>query len=439
MSRTSILSQALYRVDGVLPHQKNAKHQKMALSPFIFYRGTSQLFYADIASGQLPIPQGALDMPLTTVMGDCHISNFGFFTEEGSHGDEVIFAINDFDDACIGHAWWDVQRYAVALLLCAEHGRGVVSGEYPSDAVIDPQTCVINPQQAIAAIHAFVSGYQSILTQSLLGESQTNKTFTDFNSAKVLKKAFKKAKKRALGGKDFARKSSLAKACDLNTFPLTFISEHPKFEVLDETVKADFIAHFAPYCFDKILDVVKRHDSGTGSVNMDRYYCLVGPDTGVKESALTQTHIVEIKQQRQAAPIYYFPDLDIQNTLDPAHLTVVCQRRMQRRPDLLIEDIEWQQTHWLMRTRHHAKVGIDPEDVVLGEDNVNGGYSAYAYACGAALALGHCRGDRRSLEFETHMAQVLALHSEELVRISTEYAQQVIEDWHWLCEQITAS
>ncbi|WP_420933035.1 DUF2252 family protein [Alteromonas sp. A081] len=38
------------------------------------------------------------------------MSNFGFLTEKGSHGDTVIFTSNDFDDACVGRAHWDIIR-----------------------------------------------------------------------------------------------------------------------------------------------------------------------------------------------------------------------------------------------------------------------------------------------------------------------------------------
>ncbi|MDC0603341.1 DUF2252 domain-containing protein, partial [Aliiglaciecola sp.] len=91
----------------------------MTTSPFVFFRGSSQLFYADIANEVLNLPNRR--WPLTTIMGDCHTSNFGFFTEEGSHGDKVIFAANDFDDACIGDPLWDILRYLVSLELCVEH------------------------------------------------------------------------------------------------------------------------------------------------------------------------------------------------------------------------------------------------------------------------------------------------------------------------------
>jgi hypothetical protein len=48
-----------------------------------FLRGSAQLYYADLASGALQLPPALLSrVPPTAVMGDCHVSNFGFLTGE---------------------------------------------------------------------------------------------------------------------------------------------------------------------------------------------------------------------------------------------------------------------------------------------------------------------------------------------------------------------
>ena len=103
----------------------------MAKNPFRFLRGAAQMFYSDLAGGVLEIP-GALTeaVPLTTVTGDCHMSNFGLITEEGSHGDDFIFASNDFDDAGIGHAAWNLLRYCSSQFLAADFVAGVNQVRY---------------------------------------------------------------------------------------------------------------------------------------------------------------------------------------------------------------------------------------------------------------------------------------------------------------------
>ncbi len=114
-SRLQRISHEIMLIDGHAPSRTLAKHAKMEASPFVFYRGSAQLFYADIKAGLINFPKECETVPLTSVMGDCHTSNFGFLTEEGSHGDTVIFSPNDFDDACVGKAHWDVLRYLTSL------------------------------------------------------------------------------------------------------------------------------------------------------------------------------------------------------------------------------------------------------------------------------------------------------------------------------------
>jgi hypothetical protein len=98
-------------------------------------------------------------------------------------------------------------------------------------------------------------------------------------------------------------------------------------------LKKQLIEVFSPYMDDAVLDVVERVNAGAGSVNMQRYYFLVGPKYFQGKVDMPLCHIVEVKQQREAASINYFSDLIPVNRLNPAHLTVVCQQRMQRAPD----------------------------------------------------------------------------------------------------------
>ena len=290
-ARQNLIRAELLRVDGADPGAwaPSPKHRKMAASPLRFLRGSAQLYYADLANGTLQLPQALLArVPTTAVMGDCHVSNFGFLTEEGSHGDAVVFCPNDYDDACMGHAVWDLARYIASLVL--------------------------------------------------------------------------------------------------------------------------------------------RLGAGTGSVDLERFYLLVGPEDFAGDGDLPLCHVVEVKQQRRASPLYHFPDLRPENRLNPAHLTVDCQRLMQRSPDMVLDEAVWEGKHWLVRSRHHARVGIAPEDVALAKKKPGKGLTAYAGACGEALALAHARGDRRSTRFEAAMARVLAEETDALLDAAGGYAARLIAD-----------
>jgi uncharacterized protein (DUF2252 family) len=445
MQRQQQLIAEFSRTDQVDPSQQLlAKHQKMALNPFRFLRGSSGLFYADIQAGILQLPSALLtQVPLTTVMGDCHIANFGFFTEDGSYGARVIFAPNDFDDACIGPAVWDLSRYVVSLLLAADYCRGLKSGDYHSDDVPDLSDLqAASAADAIHASHSFLQAYLRCCAAVAADPEFRFSTQDDFAKSHVLKPFLKKAIKRSAAGSDFLSKSTLAKSVDLRQQPLQFKQDSQKFSRLEASRYQQIKQAFAPYVHDEILDIVTRHGAGTGSLNMQRFYLLVGPQTFETEADLALCQVVEVKQQRRSAPLFFFPDLSPVNRLNDAHLTVDCQRLMQRRPDSVLDEVQFEGAHYLVRSLHHANVDVDPEDICLHPQDPGKALSQYADACGHALALAHNRADRRSARFAQQMLSVMAHSQDALLRACQDYALQQQQDCQLLAallRQVPAS
>ncbi|TQV85628.1 DUF2252 domain-containing protein [Exilibacterium tricleocarpae] len=438
--RQEVIARVMTSVDGAVPGAGAPlpKHVKMAASPFSFMRGSAGLFYRDLAAGEWPSLPPSLyrDIPLTTIQGDCHLSNFGFITEEGSHGDSVIFSLNDFDDACIGHAVWDMLRFAASMHLAADYLQGVKSGRYRAAKAMDPAAQAA-PDDAlvIRANGAFLECY--IATCDALGSAGQGhrQVIDEFAAGHVLQPLWIKAKHRAGGGKHFARKSALAKAAVWEADEIRFDSQNPNFAAPGDVGRQALETHFAPFMDDRVLDVAERLGAGTGSVNMGRYYFLVGPRDGRYPRDLPLCHIVEVKQQRRAAPLGFFDDLSPTNRLNPAHLTVVCQRRMQRQPDLVLDETRWRDAHWLIRSRHHAKVGIAPE-MLLNPGAAGPGLIEYAETCGRALALAHSRGDRRSTRYERAVCATLAQHQEMLLDTAARCARQTVQDWALLNDML---
>ncbi len=441
MQRKQQLINEFIRTDQVNPSEQTlAKHQKMALNPFRFLRGSSGLFYADLKSGVLNLPAPLLaKVPLTAVMGDCHVANFGFFTEDGSYGERVIFAPNDFDDACIGHAAWDLSRYLVSLLLAADYCRGLKTGAYVDDEITELATLqAASSEDAIAAAHAFCQAYLACCRQVSADAEFRFTTQDDFPKNHVLKPFLKKAIKRSPVGTDFSKKSTLAKAVDCQQRPLQFKNDAKKFSRLTAAQYQEIQQAFAPYVHDEILDIVTRHGAGTGSLNMQRFYLLVGPKDLSSEQDLVLCQIVEVKQQRRAAPLFFFADLSPVNQLNDAHLTVDCQRLMQRRPDSVLDEVHYAGAHYLVRSLHHANVDVDPEDICLQPENPQLALKQYAEACGHALALAHNRGDRRSNRFANRMLEVLAAEQHALVECCLAYAEQQKLDCRLLAELLNS-
>ena len=94
------------------PAAFRTKFRKMAADPFAFYRGSACLFYADVAECDDPWADERTSR--VWIQGDLHAENFGTYMD----GDGVlIFDVNDFDEAYVGHFTWDVTRFAASLAL----------------------------------------------------------------------------------------------------------------------------------------------------------------------------------------------------------------------------------------------------------------------------------------------------------------------------------
>jgi uncharacterized protein (DUF2252 family) len=88
------------------------KFRKMAADPYAFYRGSAALFYADMAT--TPDPWADERTGRVWIHGDLHAENFG--TYMNSRG-ELVFDVNDFDEAYLGHFSWDLRRFLASLAL----------------------------------------------------------------------------------------------------------------------------------------------------------------------------------------------------------------------------------------------------------------------------------------------------------------------------------
>jgi uncharacterized protein (DUF2252 family) len=110
------------RFVGRYPTLLRQKMDRMAESPFGFFRGTFHLFAQDMLEGVLDPWQNS--NPFTRVeielVGDVHSENFGTFkADDGA----VHFDVNDFDETTHGSFDFDCKRAAASLFLAAaQHG-----------------------------------------------------------------------------------------------------------------------------------------------------------------------------------------------------------------------------------------------------------------------------------------------------------------------------
>jgi uncharacterized protein (DUF2252 family) len=90
------------------------KFRKMAADPFAFYRGSACLFYADMAT--LEDTWSDERTSRVWIQGDLHAENFGTYMDGAGR---IVFDVNDFDEAYLGHVSWDLRRFAASFALLA--------------------------------------------------------------------------------------------------------------------------------------------------------------------------------------------------------------------------------------------------------------------------------------------------------------------------------
>ena len=113
------------------------KLKRMASDPFAFFRGSDHLF-AD-AWPDLRPPDAGPEIP---ICGDLHLENFGAYRDDDG---ELLYDINDFDEAVVAPCSLDLIRCATSILLAAELWR-------------------LTPLEASGMVLTFLDKYRSTVT-----------------------------------------------------------------------------------------------------------------------------------------------------------------------------------------------------------------------------------------------------------------------------------
>ena len=118
------------------PERLALKYRAIADNPFSFLRGTCHLFYEDLPKNSF------LDKsPAGWICGDLHLENVGSYK-----GDNRLtyFDLNDFDEAVLAPAHWELSRFLVSVLVAAKSLK-------------------VRPPEAIALCHCFLDAYAANL------------------------------------------------------------------------------------------------------------------------------------------------------------------------------------------------------------------------------------------------------------------------------------
>jgi uncharacterized protein (DUF2252 family) len=222
------------------------RFELMGKDAFAFFRGTCSIFYEDLHGDTVcALPHS----PQTWISGDLHIANFG--TYRGSTG-LVYFDINDFDEAALAPALWEVSRLAASIIVSY-----VCRGIDEAEALAAARHCVDTYAATLAA------GKAMYIESNIPEQGEVGR---------VLRKA------TILQTEDLLRKET-----KVEDGRRRFRKDREENVALNDNERDGLINHFEDWLksrpemsLDKyrVKDVVFRI-SGTGSVGLNRYMFLL--------------------------------------------------------------------------------------------------------------------------------------------------------------------
>ncbi|MGO8771341.1 MAG: DUF2252 domain-containing protein [Mycobacterium sp.] len=94
-----------------LPDLVPLRLARMLADPFSFYRGSAAVMAADLTAS----PSSGVEVMCG---GDAHLSNFGIYAAPQR---SLIFDLNDFDEAAVAPAEWDLKRLITSAIVGGRH------------------------------------------------------------------------------------------------------------------------------------------------------------------------------------------------------------------------------------------------------------------------------------------------------------------------------
>ncbi|MFC7495193.1 MULTISPECIES: DUF2252 domain-containing protein [unclassified Nocardioides] len=384
------------------PRGFRTKFRKMAADPFAFYRGSACLFFADMAD--LDDPWADDRTSRVWIHGDLHAENFGtYMNAEGL----LVFDVNDFDEAYLGHFTWDLRRFAASLaLLCWQKAlpeddvrrlTAVYLRAYVDqvrryrETDDDLREFALRLDNTDGPVHAVLLAARSRTRVDLLGSMTTvtdhERRFVDDASARHL---------------NAAERSMVLAAFDryLETIPPTKRS--------------------ARAVFYDVKDVVASTGFGIGSAGLPAYNVLI---EGFNQ-ALENDLVLSMKQGNHPAAARVVDDERVRGAFEhDGHRTVVSQRALQAHTDQFLGWTTIDGTGFVVAELSPYELDLDWSEITEPDE-----MEPLLADLGRATAKVHCASDEDSdeqlVEFQTEEAILAAIgdREDELVEEIVEFA-----------------
>ena len=372
---------------GRLPRLLTIKHERMAASPFGFFRGAVPIMAADLACH----PNTGIT---TQLCGDAHVLNLGAY---GAFDGRLVFDINDFDETIHGPFEWDVKRLATSLLLAGRAAgvrrtmrRKAVATflaryrrsmrEFAVMPVLELARYQIHRMTEVGPVATILkTAEHSTPAKSLLKltEPGSQPTETSLKHPNPLPKhsdpTLKSAQAVRGEPRHFRSQPPLLTRVTGKEAELVLASLGPYTRTL-QPERRHFLAQYRPV--DVAFKVV-----GTGSVGL-RDYCIYFEGAGRPHT--TDPLFLQIKEETESAYTSYLPE-GASGHSHQGHRTMDGQRAMQLTSDPFLGYTTIEGRDYLVRQLNDHKASLDI--LTLTPEGLLG----YADLCGELFARGHAR------------------------------------------------
>ena len=223
------------------PQRLAMKYDTMRSGVFGFFRGSCHLFYDRLSRDGLP-----KTFPLVWVCGDLHLENFGSYKGDNCL---VYFDINDFDEAALAPASWDLVRMLSSIRIGADRfAASTVDAQALCKTFLESYAVALASGKSYWVERDTADGPVRELLTGLRNRSRTE--FLDSRTEiKGNKRAIRVDGKKALS-------VSKVQRATVKNFMTSFAQSQSN---------PDFF---------KVIDVARRI-AGTGGLGLDRYAILV--------------------------------------------------------------------------------------------------------------------------------------------------------------------
>src|SRR5690349_20993385 len=392
------------------PDAFRAKFRKMAADPFAFYRGSACVFYADLDDREDRWADERTGR--VWIQGDLHTENFGTYMDGAG---KLIFDVNDFDEAFVGHFTWDLQRFAASVALtCWQKALsdGVIRDLITTFArsyleqvrwfrkTDDDSTFALNLETAQGAVRSALESARLSTRYEMLDRT----THVDASDRRFREGSGV----RRLEDDEYGRVNAA-------------------FEEYQESIPES--KRFREVAYD-VKDIVGRSGFGIGSAGLPSYNVLI---EGFNQ-ALDSDIVLSMKQGNVAAPSRIVHDDEVHNYFKHhGHRTAVSQRALQAHADPLLGYTEIDGTGYVVAELSPYESDLDWSELTEPDE-----LTEVIEQLGRAVAKVHCVGDADSdqelVSFQTEDAidEVIGEHTDEfvddMVAFGLEYAATVRDD-----------